>query len=414
MSDDTIQSPPQGAVGTTPQRPRVKYQVFVSSTYRDLHKERERVVWAVLEARQIPVGMENFTASDERGWRTITRVIDDTDYYVLILAGLYGSVDQATGISWTQREYEYATSKGIPVLAFIREQEFIPGNNVETDPESRRKLLDFIGKVKANHLYKPWKTTDDLSASVASALRNTIQDDADDGKARPGWIRGDSLPSMESFEELARLSAENARLRVALEAAQATTPQRSNLSLVRETTNQPAEESVELDHSLIVLAKLPANLDAHLQELNALRNQTVWFNLAVKNSGAVAARGVVVDCRFPDAKTIHLHLDQYAHPEEEANFFAAAKNPANHCYVDSISRKKIRQRIKLIAPGGTEPLVRFGVEVPTDAAVGMEYVLTGDFSALAEDGASSSGQFVITVRWPKAEKKKTIPHLMKR
>src|SRR4051812_14045247 len=105
MSDNTIQSPPQGAVGTTPQRPRVKYPVFASSTYLDLHEGRGRAVWAVPEARQTPVGWGSSTASDERGWRTITRVIDDTDYYVLILAGLYGSVDRATGISWTQREY---------------------------------------------------------------------------------------------------------------------------------------------------------------------------------------------------------------------------------------------------------------------------------------------------------------------
>ncbi|WP_348652950.1 DUF4062 domain-containing protein [Polyangium sp. y55x31] len=60
-------------------RPRPKYQVFVSSTYTDLHDERERVIWGILNARHIPAGMENFTATNDRGWETIRRVIDLTD-----------------------------------------------------------------------------------------------------------------------------------------------------------------------------------------------------------------------------------------------------------------------------------------------------------------------------------------------
>jgi hypothetical protein len=96
-------------------RARPKYQVFISSTYGDLREEREAVTWIVLSARHIPAGMENFTATDDRGWQTIKSVIDRSDYYVLILAGRYGSVD-SDGQSWTEKEYQYATSKGIPVL----------------------------------------------------------------------------------------------------------------------------------------------------------------------------------------------------------------------------------------------------------------------------------------------------------
>ena len=58
---------------------RPKYQVFLSSTYRDLHEERGAVTWAVLTAGHIPAGMENFTTKDDRGWKTITRVIEQSD-----------------------------------------------------------------------------------------------------------------------------------------------------------------------------------------------------------------------------------------------------------------------------------------------------------------------------------------------
>jgi Domain of unknown function (DUF4062) len=96
---------------------RPKYQVFISSTYADLHDERHAVTVEILKARHIPAGMENFSASDDRGWKVIEKTIDVTDYYVLLIAGRYGSVDPATGVSWTEREYDYARARGVPVLA---------------------------------------------------------------------------------------------------------------------------------------------------------------------------------------------------------------------------------------------------------------------------------------------------------
>ena len=93
---------------------RPKFQVFISSTYSDLREEREAVPWAVLTARHIPVGMEAL-ASDDRGWQTIKSAIDRSDYYILLLAGRYGSID-TDGKSWTEKEYEYAVGRGIPIL----------------------------------------------------------------------------------------------------------------------------------------------------------------------------------------------------------------------------------------------------------------------------------------------------------
>ena len=68
-----------------------KYQVFVSSTYEDLVEERKEVVQAILECGCIPAGMELFPGSSRSQWEVIKQVIDDSDYYVMILAGKYGS-----------------------------------------------------------------------------------------------------------------------------------------------------------------------------------------------------------------------------------------------------------------------------------------------------------------------------------
>lgn len=64
-----------------------RYQVFVSSTYDDLQDERKEVMQALLELDCIPAGMELFPASSEDQWSLIKRVIDDCDYYILIIGG---------------------------------------------------------------------------------------------------------------------------------------------------------------------------------------------------------------------------------------------------------------------------------------------------------------------------------------
>ncbi|MCV5233546.1 DUF4062 domain-containing protein, partial [Escherichia coli] len=69
-----------------------KLQVFVSSTYEDLKHDRQAAVSAILKAGHIPAGMELFTSGDQSQMDTIRRWIDESDVYMLILGGRYGSV----------------------------------------------------------------------------------------------------------------------------------------------------------------------------------------------------------------------------------------------------------------------------------------------------------------------------------
>ena len=87
---------------------KVKYQIFVSSTYEDLKAERDIVIKTVLEMGNIPVGMEMFSAGDEQQWELIKRQIDDCDYYVVIVAHRYGSTDGT--ISFTENRGEHGRS----------------------------------------------------------------------------------------------------------------------------------------------------------------------------------------------------------------------------------------------------------------------------------------------------------------
>jgi Domain of unknown function (DUF4062) len=106
--------------------PQVRYQVFVSSTYDDLRAERQQATQAISEAGFFPSEMELFPASDDAQWELIKRVIEESDYYVVIVAGHYGSLSP-NGLSYTEMEYDYAAipnSAGVEYLRQVRDITF--------------------------------------------------------------------------------------------------------------------------------------------------------------------------------------------------------------------------------------------------------------------------------------------------
>ena len=87
--------------------------------------------------------MEIFPATDVEQFEYITKIIDECDYYILIIGARYGSVD-SDGVSFTEREYAYAVGKGIPVLAFIHgDVESLPVSRSDTDPAIVERLNRF-------------------------------------------------------------------------------------------------------------------------------------------------------------------------------------------------------------------------------------------------------------------------------
>ena len=70
-----------------------KYQVFISSTYVDLIEARAAATQCLLDNDCIPVGMEQFPASEMSQMEYIKKMLDNCDYYILILGGKYGSLD---------------------------------------------------------------------------------------------------------------------------------------------------------------------------------------------------------------------------------------------------------------------------------------------------------------------------------
>lgn len=174
-----------------------RYQVFVSSTFIDLQEERRQVIQTVMELDCFPAGMELFPAADEEQWDFIRKVIDDCDYYILILGGRYGSLTDE-GISYTEKEYDYAVEQGLPVLGFLHENpDEIPVARSEIDPETRQKLAQFRSKVAGGRLVRFWKSADSLPGLVALSLNKTIKT-----YPRNGWLKATAFPSAETLAEL--------------------------------------------------------------------------------------------------------------------------------------------------------------------------------------------------------------------
>ncbi|MCP4369972.1 MAG: DUF4062 domain-containing protein [Deltaproteobacteria bacterium] len=178
-----------------------RYQVFVSSTFDDLKVERLEVMKSIVEMDCFPCGMEYFPASNLDQWSYIKILISQCDYYVVVIAGRYGSTDE-NGISYTEKEYDYAVAQKIPTIAFIHSApEKLPFERVETKEENRRKLEIFKQKTK-KRLCKFWATPHELGGVLSRSLQHLIKTNE-----RPGWLRANEIPEIVDRERLEELSS---------------------------------------------------------------------------------------------------------------------------------------------------------------------------------------------------------------
>ena len=280
----------------------IKYQIFVSSTYDDLKGERGQVIKAILEMGHIPVGMEMFSAADEEQWKIIARQIDETDYYVVIVGNRYGSV--VSGISYTEKEFDYAVSKGIPVLGFVIDSSVEPlAKHVDTEEEKVAALGKFKSKVKQRPVGF-WKTAEELHGRVSIALMKAFNT-----TPRIGWTRATDVAGPEVTQELSRLSRENAELRTELNLArkQEAVDRRAHLQSRIDTLKAISRKLVMREHG-----KSTWDLEARVDLF------TIFSQLAPE---------MMVECSLEEAST---YLAMMNNPREGTKVSSSAPVPLNH------------------------------------------------------------------------------------
>lgn len=195
-----------------------RFQVFVSSTYEDLLKERQEVIHALLELDCMPAGMELFPAANEDQWTLIKNVIYDCDYYMVISGGRYGSLGP-NGYSYTEMEYRYALEIGKPVIGFLHKDPLqLPASRVESTDDGRNKLKLFRDLLEKK-MCKYWSSPAELGSVVSRSLVRLI-------KTTPaiGWIKADQVTDSFAAAEVLSLKKKIEQLENSLEQARITAP----------------------------------------------------------------------------------------------------------------------------------------------------------------------------------------------
>src|SRR5215216_3487229 len=194
-----------------------KLQVFISSTFADLKQERQAAVEAILTAGHIPAGMELFTAGYESQMNVIKRWIDESDVYLLILGGRYGSIEPTTEKSYTHLEYEYAVEKQKPLFAVVIDEEYLEQKlkqyGFEVIERERQESLKNFRAYVLTKMVRFFSDPRDIKLAILETLSEF--------ERRPelvGWIAGsEAIDGGALAGELARLAKENSQLRAQLQ-----------------------------------------------------------------------------------------------------------------------------------------------------------------------------------------------------
>ena len=180
-----------------------RFQVFISSTLEDLREERKEVVQAILENDCFPASMELFPASNKKQWDIIKKVMDESDFYIVIIAGKYGTIgedEEGNEISYTEMEFNYALKKEMPIIAFIHNDlDNLTRNKCELSKIKNSKLVKFRKKAMDGRMVNFWKNKGELHAAAGYAIYKLIHDE--DNKM-PGWVSGEILPKVDGYASM--------------------------------------------------------------------------------------------------------------------------------------------------------------------------------------------------------------------
>lgn len=168
-----------------------KFSIFISSTYTDLKEYRQSIHNAILKSGHFPIAMENFVASNKSQWNEIQKLIDECDYYVLLVGFRYGSVDSVENISYTEKEYKYAESINKPMLSFLIDESIeLPKDDNLTRVTLFREMI-----LSNNKLSNICRDKNNISADIIASLQKQFSDNP-----QIGWIK--SIGSVQTNKKI--------------------------------------------------------------------------------------------------------------------------------------------------------------------------------------------------------------------
>ena len=151
--------------------------VFISSTYTDLVLHRAETERRLVGLEQIVKGMEFFGSSPTTPLETCVRQLSDCKLLILIIGVSYGSIEETTGQSFTELEYDYAISNNIPVLVYLADTASpTVGIALDSfDTENFSRLEHFKEKLRKTHTVSLFTSVDDLGKRIEHDVPETLR-----------------------------------------------------------------------------------------------------------------------------------------------------------------------------------------------------------------------------------------------
>ena len=254
-----------------------KFSVFISSTYEDLKEERQALMGVALENNFIPVGMEQFHAAPASQWNVITKMIDECDFYLLVIGGRYGSIDEEAGISYTEKEYNYAKTKGLPVLVLIKEPSAITASEQDTGDDrylKMQKLDEFRRRVKNDKNTVDFFTDLNSLRYAASPTFSNAIDYVDDNA---GWVRYRDIVDVINEEAEGRNKAN----------AEFGEHQQKTLEEMKEMLSQFGSKLTDMENNRLSWEEIPTVTSEDIHKLFRVENETLIIGNPEKGKSVV-------------------------------------------------------------------------------------------------------------------------------
>lgn len=157
-----------------------KYQVFISSTFRNMEQARKAAIAGVADCHHIPIALENFAPQSMSDLEVIKKAVKECPIYVLILGPTYGAMPPGSDKSYIHIEYELAKKDNREILVFPLEWSDINAQREKLDHGHDISELENTGKLKAfweevqhgEHFCRRWRydNPDEIRRHVTMAL----------------------------------------------------------------------------------------------------------------------------------------------------------------------------------------------------------------------------------------------------
>lgn len=165
-------------------------RIFISSTFKDLHPERDAAKEVLLQSELVPWGMELFVSQPSDPLEVCLEQVRLSDAVVLIIGFKAGStIPDSPGMTYTGAEFELAQQLGRPVFPFFKTESGAPVNKEEPGSNLHQALEDFKKTVNAGKITPAYfESIDQLKTKLLLAITNWS------AEGRPGARRVFTTP----------------------------------------------------------------------------------------------------------------------------------------------------------------------------------------------------------------------------